>query len=177
MAAFAAHLGHCRLSRVRCRNVPRTQRDTRLFQERSETVFGDELRRAATLHSRSTAERIRRGAPESAVAEETFLSGDHSGDGHTSDSLCLNHWKKRNSHGSGRGVGDCSFLYRGIASVRGDGRLKPVTARAGGVVPRSDFLSARRIFDLEGSHVANSQVAPPSRRPAELRPTRLQSLP
>jgi lipopolysaccharide export LptBFGC system permease protein LptF len=79
----------CRgLSHLRCRHLRRTAGASELFQEGSEAVVGDELRRASPLHQRLETKWLRRGAPACATAKEICLPADDVRHGSPRRSIC-----------------------------------------------------------------------------------------
>src|SRR5438477_10621736 len=153
MGAFPQCLSHRQLSALRRFHVPKPPRKPIVFQKGSEAVYRDELRRAAKLHPRPAAERVRRGALACATQQEALVSPHHADHGRAGHSVLAFDRKKGIDHRSRGCCWNCSDVHRRNAVLRGHGRSKPSTRGISSLVAGPDLRPRGWLSNFESTNV------------------------
>ena len=105
------------------------------------------------LHRRSAAERLRRGAPAGAVAEEVCLSADYACDGDPRRTLLTLRRTQGRAHRHRRSPQRGDYLLRRRRTLRGHGQCQPIARRHGCLGSRPHLRIPRRISAAEGPNI------------------------
>src|SRR5207237_2879952 len=127
-----------------------------LFQEGSQTVIRNELRRAASLHPRSAAKWFRCSKAKSPAPEKIRLSVYHFCNGDSSGPIRALRRASRRPYWRRRSRGYRRHLLDRLGPFRSDGEPESTSPQSRRLVPRRNLRTHRWIFDLESANLRNT---------------------